>query len=577
MIQKRPLMSTAVWLALAAGLCGYDCCDTEFPSPLLAEAGDDPVFRLDPRGFAEAYKAHPEIYALFEGRTLDMDPSHPFCHAFSSVFASEQNAELIGCRIALGSDLDGARCACEGSRSDSGIVKYSHALVELRVKRAAVFSSREEKYGYHVTSAGEDGDLMGPDCFAEDGVVLRVDSLPDYEDPFHLTRSAAFSRAFQAGVPRWEKDYLDLVDDIDRRVSDVLGPLAGCPEGTRASQSCDFPERGWRENAFRLCCRQGELLHGPWWEYQEDTVQLTRDGVQGQRRVEGEFRSGQRAGSWILRDGNGNQYASATLVPIAGNTPRKKLPKPKTSYVGMVHVPAGRFQSGCLEAKAFDCEDQRPPERAYVAAFYIDKREVTEGEYMECVDAGSCDRIEGMWGSSDRPVTDVSPAEAQKFCRYKHKRLPSELEWEKAARGGCEFYDDCAVETRLFPWGDAPPTPERAVLEDPETGSGMRAVGTLPAGASPYGALDMMGNAGEWTVATANSIEHRAYLERCVQGDHTADRYRPTHAYDSYSPTLLADLGYGRSSTSRDEDIGFRCAYTPPPASASDAPRGRSK
>lgn len=168
---------------------------------------------------------------------------------------------------------------------------------------------------------------------------------------------------------------------------------------------------------------------------------------------------------------------------------------------GMALVPAGEFLMGCNEKEDPGCDaDERPQHKVSLGDFYIDKMEVTAGQYVKCVKAGACGKPDpGVFctyqdaGKKDHPANCVSWERAAAYCKWAGKRLPTEAEWEKAARG---------TDGRLFPWGAAAPNCERAVMnEGTEDGCDRMspwAVGSKPAGASPYGALDMAGNVWEW-------------------------------------------------------------------------------
>jgi len=162
----------------------------------------------------------------------------------------------------------------------------------------------------------------------------------------------------------------------------------------------------------------------------------------------------------------------------------------------MVFVPAGEFKMGCDLANngGYGCpEVELPLHTVYLDAYYIDRTEVTYGQYDECVLSGGCPgSISNNPDYANRPVVRVNWNQAAAYCAWADKRLPTEAEWEKAARG---------PDPRSYPWGDASPT---CALANFATGSGLYCVGdtsdvgSYPDGASPYGALDMAGNVWEW-------------------------------------------------------------------------------
>jgi formylglycine-generating enzyme required for sulfatase activity len=165
----------------------------------------------------------------------------------------------------------------------------------------------------------------------------------------------------------------------------------------------------------------------------------------------------------------------------------------------MVVVPAGKFDMGC-DSGCIDADEQ-PLHKVYLDEFYIDIYEVTNAKYAECVDAGVCDppayknsyshnNYYGKPTYDNYPVIYVDWDMAGTYCAWRGKRLPTEAEWEKAARG---------TDGRIYPWGSHSVTCKYANGDNDLCGlSDPNAVGSYPDGASPYGALDMAGNVWEW-------------------------------------------------------------------------------
>jgi formylglycine-generating enzyme required for sulfatase activity len=185
----------------------------------------------------------------------------------------------------------------------------------------------------------------------------------------------------------------------------------------------------------------------------------------------------------------------ATAAPSAAATEPDPPPEPTDD---MVTIPAGTFWMGCAPADVQCRPDEKPRHAVVLDAFSIDKREVTVRDFMHCVREGKCTEpppsapgrsAEAMcnWRETGRerhPVDCVAPRDAVAYCEWRGKRLPTEAEWERAARG---------TDERILPWG-------KAVVETPACWSARSScpVGAHPSGASPAGALDMAGNVAEW-------------------------------------------------------------------------------
>jgi formylglycine-generating enzyme required for sulfatase activity len=175
----------------------------------------------------------------------------------------------------------------------------------------------------------------------------------------------------------------------------------------------------------------------------------------------------------------------------------------------MVLVPAGEFLMGSKEDDPDAEDDEHPQHTVYVNEFWIDKTEVTNEQYRKCVEAGTCRAPTTCdWGEptysdlskTDRPVVCVSWQDAKAYCEWAGKRLPTEAEWEKAARG---------TDGRRYPWGNSFDGSKvnfcdvNCEFDHKDSGADdgyphTAPVGSYPEGASRYGALDMAGNVWEW-------------------------------------------------------------------------------
>ena len=235
---------------------------------------------------------------------------------------------------------------------------------------------------------------------------------------------------------------------------------------------------------------------------------------------------------------------------------------------GMVAVPAGSAWMGCNESIDNQCsDDEHPFHEVLIDAFAIDRTEVTVADYMACVDEGECSSPDGtdafgepctLGESPEHPMTCVDWFAASAYCEHLGKRLPTEAEWEKAARGDSG---------QLYPWGDTNPSCNEAVMEECPV-SGTQPVGSKPAGASPYGALDMGGNVFEWV---ADWYAAAYYVESPLEnptGPATGTRRVTRSAGPNYGDAAMRASSRGVDFEVPTPDdasvaIGFRCVFIP--------------
>jgi len=242
----------------------------------------------------------------------------------------------------------------------------------------------------------------------------------------------------------------------------------------------------------------------------------------------------------------------------------------------MVTVPAGNFTMGCnFSNPDIPClPNTYPAHTVYLDSFLIDKNMVTYSRYNACISSGNCTDLfagagcnAGMPWNNDHPVNCVDFEQAKTFCEWEGKRLPTEAEWEKAARG---------TDGRMFPWGNDLPNCNLAVMNDqpfvdgvmgPGCGSGTtQPVGSRPAGASPYGALDMSGNLWQWTQDWYSDTYFQNSPTDNPQGPSTGD-YKVVKGSDwgmRAAPELISTIRFNYAPLGQGYLIGFRCVKNSP-------------
>ena len=217
----------------------------------------------------------------------------------------------------------------------------------------------------------------------------------------------------------------------------------------------------------------------------------------------------------------------------------------------IVQIPSGWFLMGEDSGR----ESNQPQRRVYLDGFEILVTEVTRGEFAAFIQATSYQAPgwkPGLQEEADLPVVGVLWEDADAYCRWLGMRLPTEAEWEKAARG---------TDGRRYPWGDEWDSTKTNTIE---SGWGnIRSVGSFPEGSSPYGLLDMTGNAAEWVLdyfdptyytyaPDHNPPGPEKIMDRVLRGGSFAGSAE-------YAATFFRDSSHSARPNYR---VGFRCAKT---------------
>jgi formylglycine-generating enzyme required for sulfatase activity len=268
------------------------------------------------------------------------------------------------------------------------------------------------------------------------------------------------------------------------------------------------------------------------------------------------------------------------IPPTATQPPAPPVEAPE----GMIFVPAGTFIMGSTDEdiarwneeyrQLYGLEDwfrwEAPQHEVYLDAFFIDLTEVTNAQFAKFLNAignqeegGSkwlsetharIHQSDGKWkpdgGYADHPVVQVTWYGANAYCQWRGARLPTEAEWEKAARG--------ADDARFRPWGNDDPTCDLANFD--ECVGDTRPVGSYPAGASPYGALDMVGNVWEWV---ADWYDQRYYANSPHDNPPGGDgKYKVLRggSFEAGKHSVRVARRHSNDPANSYQGDGFRCA-----------------
>lgn len=233
----------------------------------------------------------------------------------------------------------------------------------------------------------------------------------------------------------------------------------------------------------------------------------------------------------------------------------------------MVLIPEGPFPMGVPHGDRDGGRDEYPRHDVLVNNFYIDKFELTNSRYLEFVKATNHripqnpkNATRNLWQGdtiteslADRPVINVDWADANAYCQWAGKRLPTEAEWEKAAKGTAD---------RRFPWGNVEPTNKHLNFNQQWIGEKtLMPVGSYELGKSPFGVYDMAGNVWEWV----NDWYDAKYYEKSPAKNPTGPesgtkRVLRGSGWQNETPTVRIFTRVDSDPTIRNESTGFRCA-----------------
>lgn len=358
----------------------------------------------------------------------------------------------------------------------------------------------------------------------------------EYDPTRHTLEAAPVDQYPQGASPY---GVVGMLDEPPEWTSDWYRPYPGNQDVYLGKDTSDpyGREFGFYDLGYRTV--RGQVLHGGYAEDSRVTMRAPghpTESLRGFRCVRGPQPP---ALEQAIR-----RSTAPTPVPTL-------VPATSVDLSNMIYVPAGPFIMGTNDASP----EEAPLHIVYLDAFYIDRTEVSRGEFAAFLKMmGTFKRACGGYDCSSEipdneryaswPVMDATWYGAQAYCAWVGKRLPTEAEWEKAARG---------TDGRFYPWGNEP------IVEysDP--------VGIHPEWASPYGMLDALGNVGEW-VADWYDPWYYSYSPYINPPGPPTGTEKVVRGYISamYMVMVRPVTSRGHFDPSDGVRIGFRCAYSPP-------------
>ncbi len=219
----------------------------------------------------------------------------------------------------------------------------------------------------------------------------------------------------------------------------------------------------------------------------------------------------------------------------------------------LVEIPAGEFVMGCNADVDDACEDdENPMHTVSLSAFAIERTEVTQGQYTACVLEAACEPPSCAWDCSkpDFAAGCLTREQASGYCAWNDRRLPTEAEWEKAARGS---------EGLKYPWGNSDPDCTLANMAG--CGEQLMPAGSMAAGASPYGVLDLAGNMVEMVADWYDASYYASSPAADPGGPGSGERYGGRGGgYKSDADWLRTSKRDWYDLTDWAVSLGFRCA-----------------